>query len=54
MKAFVYYKANSKKVIVLKDVREVKVSADVVTFMLEGGAELSFDKKVYKTTTYTN
>lgn len=55
MKAFIYNKTRgSKKVAVLKDVESVRLKDNLVIFKLSNGAELSFDKKYYKTTTYTN
>jgi hypothetical protein len=55
MKAFIYNKARgSKKIAVLKGVEAVISTETLVIFRLSDGAELSFDKKHYKTTTYTN
>ena len=55
MKAFIYNKAReSKKIAVLNDVESVISKDNEVIFQLSNGAELAFDKKHYKTITYTN
>ena len=54
VKAFVYYKADSKKVTEIKDVSQIRFEKDNIVFVVNGGAELEFDTRTYKTTTYTN
>lgn len=54
VKAFVYYKADSKKVTEINDIAQIRFEEGKVVFVVSGGAELEFDMKTYKTTTYTN
>ena len=54
VKAFVYYKADSKKVTEINDVSQIRFEKDNIVFVVNGGSELEFDTRTYKTTTYTN
>ncbi len=54
VKAFVYYKADSKKVTEINDIAQIRFEKDNIVFVVNGGAELEFDTRTYKTTTYTN
>ena len=54
VKAFVYYKADSKKVTEINDIAQIRFENCKVVFVVNGGAELEFDTRTYKTTTYTN
>ena len=54
MKAFVYTKNGSQLIHVIMNVKMVEETKDKINFTTADESTFSFDKKIYKTTSYQN
>ena len=54
MKVFIYDKKESKKVATLTDVIWIEENSDTIVFTTSLGGQVSFSKKLFKSTMYQN